>query len=154
MTGHDFSALLERRHTIGRLGLLVERGAAGVSANVHHVVYHSPAGMEFGYAGAGPADLALSTLSALVAPPDPHDEGRLHTLPPSSYARAAANDRLWSIRTPGRERISRLAWRLHRSFETTFIVTMRGDCGYVPLEIISSWIEIQSRGLIERSFTE
>ena len=30
---------------------------------VPHVVHHSPTGMEFGYAGSGPADLALSLLT-------------------------------------------------------------------------------------------
>ncbi len=30
---------------------------------VPHLVHHSPTGMEFGYAGSGPADLALSLLS-------------------------------------------------------------------------------------------
>ena len=30
---------------------------------VPHLVHHSPTGLEFGYAGAGPADLALSLLT-------------------------------------------------------------------------------------------
>jgi hypothetical protein len=30
---------------------------------VPHLVHHSPTGMEFGYAGSGPADLALSLLT-------------------------------------------------------------------------------------------
>lgn len=151
MTRHHFSDLIEGRHTIGRLGLLVEKGPAGVYANVRHVVYHSPTGMNFGYAGAGPADLALSALCALIVPPDPDDEERMDTLPPESYARASANDRLWSVRTPDGERISRLALRLHDAFEATFVVTMRGDFGYVPIDIMDSWIEVQSRALIERS---
>jgi len=151
MNRHDFSALFEGRHTIGRLGLVVERGPAGVSANVRHVVWHSPSGMDFGYAGNGPADLALSTLCALISPPDLYDEDRMSTLPAESYERASVNDRLWSVRSPGGERISRLAWRLHRSFETTFVVTMRGEFGYVPLEIMDSWIDVQSRSMIERA---
>ncbi|HZV49875.1 MAG TPA: DUF6166 domain-containing protein [Candidatus Dormibacteraeota bacterium] len=32
---------------------------------LRHVVYHSPAGLEFGYGGSGPADLALSLLADL-----------------------------------------------------------------------------------------
>ena len=151
MTRYDFSALIEERHTIGRLGLLAERGAAGVCANVRHVVHHAPAGMDFGYAGPGPSDLALSALCALISPPDPCDEIRLDLLPEPSRPRAAANDRLWSMTTSGGERISRLAWRLHQSFETTFVMTMKGDVGYVPLDIMDSWIEVQSRALIERS---
>jgi len=30
---------------------------------LHHVVLHSPTGLEWGYAGSGPADLALSLLA-------------------------------------------------------------------------------------------
>ncbi len=30
---------------------------------LHHVVYHSPNGFEWGYGGSGPADLALSILA-------------------------------------------------------------------------------------------
>lgn len=151
MTTHDFSALIGGRYTIGRLGLVVERGPVGVCANVRHVVWHSPSGLDFGYSGNGPADLALSALCALVPPPHLHDEARMSILPPESYRRASANHRLWSVDTPGGERISRLAWRLHRAFETTFVVTMRGDVGYVPVEIMESWIEVQSRGMIERA---
>jgi hypothetical protein len=35
-------------------------------ATVEHVVRHSPTGIEWGYAGSGPADLARSVLTALV----------------------------------------------------------------------------------------
>jgi hypothetical protein len=39
-------------------------GGQGVRAEgkLHHVVWHSPPGMNWGYAGSGPADLALSIL--------------------------------------------------------------------------------------------
>jgi len=30
---------------------------------LHHVVYHSPTGFEYGYLGSGPSDLALSILA-------------------------------------------------------------------------------------------
>lgn len=33
-----------------------------------HIVRHSPTGMEMGYMGSGPADLALSVLTAVVGP--------------------------------------------------------------------------------------
>ena len=35
-------------------------------ASVPHTARHSPTGIEWGYGGAGPADLALSVLLALV----------------------------------------------------------------------------------------
>lgn len=54
---------------------LFSRGAGGVrvdlifrrgrSAPLNHVVRHSPTGIEWGYAGSGPADLARSVLLAL-----------------------------------------------------------------------------------------
>ncbi|MEP0546991.1 MAG: DUF6166 domain-containing protein [Rhodothermales bacterium] len=38
-------------------------------ASVPHAVRHSPSGMEWGYGGSGPADLALSVLLALTDEP-------------------------------------------------------------------------------------
>ncbi len=49
-------------------GELVRSEAVGSSVRsirrerVVHVIYHSPTGLEYGYAGSGPADLALSIL--------------------------------------------------------------------------------------------
>ncbi|OZC01253.1 hypothetical protein BSZ36_18265 [Rubricoccus marinus] len=43
------------------------RTAEGVArASVPHAARHSPTGIEWGYGGSGPADLALSVLLALV----------------------------------------------------------------------------------------
>ncbi len=39
-----------------------------VHANVPHIVDRSPTGFEYGFAGAGPHDLALSILNAFVPP--------------------------------------------------------------------------------------
>lgn len=49
-------------------GIVLERDEAGrVFTNVpHFAVDHSPSGYEFGYAGSGPADLALNICEALV----------------------------------------------------------------------------------------
>ena len=51
-----------------RHGLVCQRLLDGrAAANVPHTVkLHSPTGFEFGYAGSGPADLALNTLLMLV----------------------------------------------------------------------------------------
>lgn len=35
----------------------------GLQRDLKHVAYHSPAGLEWGYGGSGPADLALSILT-------------------------------------------------------------------------------------------
>ncbi len=150
MTRNNFSALIATRCTIGRLGLVAERGPAGVFANVRHVVCHSPSGMDYGHAGPGSADLALSSLCAIIAPPDPAAERSLHSLSPPGYDEADADDRLWSVVTPRGERISRLAWRLHQPFKRTFVMAMKDDGPYVPLDIILSWIDVQSQALIER----
>lgn len=150
MTRNDFSALIEARYSIGRLGLVAERGSAGMFANVRHVVYHSPDGMDYGNDGIAAADLALSSLCALIDPPRPEDEERLYALGHAEYDRADVHDRLWSVRTPRHERISRLAWRLHQPFKRTFVTTMRGEGAYVPLDIMLSWIDVQSRALVER----
>jgi len=48
----------------------------GVHVNVpQDIVYHSPTGLEFGYEGLGPADLALNILAPIVGEPDAR---RLH----------------------------------------------------------------------------
>lgn len=49
-------------------GIRISRAENGtVMTNVpHHVIHHSPTGYEFGYAGSGPADLALNICHWLV----------------------------------------------------------------------------------------
>ncbi len=42
---------------------LVKDTATGAAAPLRHVVRHSPTGMEWGYGGSGPSDLALSILA-------------------------------------------------------------------------------------------
>lgn len=41
---------------------------AGLESRLRHIVRHSPDGFEWGYAGSGPADLALSILTDLCGP--------------------------------------------------------------------------------------
>lgn len=151
MAAFDFHTLLQEPASIARYGLLAERGEHGVCANVRHVVHHSPAGLNFGYGGSGPADLALSALCALISPPDPEDERWLLELDSRTFMIADADDRLWSERVgPDNVRISRLAWKLHQPFKTTFVMTMKGDSAYVPLRVMLEWIDMQSKTLRER----
>lgn len=70
MTGRDadvvryFTEREPDEHGLGCVLLYVELDVAGVNtAPVPHVVYHSPTGLEYGYAGSGPADMALSILA-------------------------------------------------------------------------------------------
>ena len=41
---------------------------AAVTNVPHSIIHHSPCGFEWGYAGSGPADLALNILNAFVPP--------------------------------------------------------------------------------------
>lgn len=50
------------RSTSGQVGCVVTGPLAGARL-LRHCVYHSPTGFETGYAGSGPADLALSILA-------------------------------------------------------------------------------------------
>lgn len=48
-------------------GLVCRRENGDVQTNIpHRKVYHSPTGFEWGYAGSGPAELALNTLLMLI----------------------------------------------------------------------------------------
>lgn len=50
-------------------GLVCRRDERGAHVNIpQQVVRHSPTGMEWGYSGSGPADLALNTLLAIGLP--------------------------------------------------------------------------------------
>lgn len=46
--------------------VFVEDRAAGVTRKLKHLIYHSPTGLEWGYAGSGPSDLARSLLADFV----------------------------------------------------------------------------------------
>lgn len=48
---------------VGCLVVVQDGSFASHSYDLPHVKYHSPAGLEYGYAGSGPADLALSILA-------------------------------------------------------------------------------------------
>jgi hypothetical protein len=51
------------------------RASGGTAPLAQRLVVHSPTGMEWGYAGSGPADLALNVLALLV---DDREAWRLH----------------------------------------------------------------------------
>jgi hypothetical protein len=62
------SLLLFDAGSLEEVGLVCERQASGdLATNVpQRFVWHSPTGFEIGYAGSGPADLALNVLAQLV----------------------------------------------------------------------------------------
>ena len=52
------------RRNFGRAVVEVMEGAK--YRPLHHIIRHSPTGMEWGYGGSGPGDLALSILTDLL----------------------------------------------------------------------------------------
>lgn len=69
MSHHATAYLLER--VAGTVGVL-RVGPDGQLTPLRHRLHHSPSGMEWGYAGSGPADLARSMLADYLQDPDPH----------------------------------------------------------------------------------
>ena len=110
--------------TLADVGLVCRRLADGrLACNVPHVVvYHSPTGFECGYAGGGPAELALNVLHALM----PH--------------RVAPRGRERGLTVIGDVLVSDEAFRLHQQFKVDFIAPMDVDGGFVPIEDINAWI--------------
>lgn len=153
--------LFEQRGSICELGLLVERRCDGeLVANVDHVHVHSRR-LECGYAGSGPADLALSALNALFPPladakrlDDGQEEAATTTAtadqkPPAGVAAADGRDGLRAVVRLGWEgvEVSRLAWELHHDFEAAFLVTMDEAGGWVAPQQMLTWV---SETLAER----
>jgi len=64
--------------------LVVVLGNGGLRPLTHHV-HHSPTGFEWGYAGSGPADLAMSILAD--AAPELFDDAEEPPVPPWLYQR-------------------------------------------------------------------
>jgi hypothetical protein len=123
-------------------GLIVERLRDGrLTANVEHIVCHSPDGFECGFDGAGPADLALAVMNALIPPVSPEQEQVQRQLEGDRLAEAQDNPALWTEEIgPGRVRVNRLAVLLHQDFKRDFIVNMPSAGGYVQIDIIRAWI--------------
>lgn len=82
------------------------------------VIQHSPDGFEWGYAGSGPADLALNVLNAFVPP-------ACDDLPPVACYRGHA---------------SQTAIQLHQPFKTALIAPMPHDGGVIPVGTIRDFI--------------
>ena len=98
----------------------VEDGDVHVLTNVPHlVVAHSPDGFEFGYAGSGPADLALNICQYY----------------------------LLSIGYQGKKEkcfegeCFSLAWALHQDFKFKFIAAAPHEGIEIPFEMIREWFE-------------
>lgn len=92
------------------------------------VIQHSPDGFECGYAGSGPADLALNILNAFVLPraerPTTFCESERDEDPVQVYRGVA----------------SRFAMRWHQKFKFEFIATMPRSGGDIPVAVVRAWI--------------
>lgn len=130
-------------------GLITERLSDGsLRANVAHVRYHSTVGVDCGYPGSGPADLALSVLHALLPPPSLAEERAQFDLEDEAFERAMMDPQRWS-ETVGidKVRVSKLALMLHQDFKSDVIAKLDADGDFVPITVIRQWIAHARRRL-------
>jgi hypothetical protein len=140
-TGIDDSPVLAGVRRIEQVGLIVRRNERGVVvANVPHAIrYHSPTGMECGYAGSGPQDLALNALAALF--PAPLASERLDM----SLNRGVSK--------LGEHHVSLFVDLTHAEFCHTFIANMKREGGFVAIERIKAWAEARRAELLTQGYT-
>lgn len=97
----------------------------GCVTNVPHlVVEHSPTGFEFGYAGSGPADLALNVCQLY-----------LNLMQYKGQQTQCYDGQCWS-----------LAWSLHQDFKREFIEGISRRGATVPFEQIDAWFKANITG--------
>lgn len=93
---------------------------ANVRTNVPHlVVHHSPTGFEFGYAGSGPADLALNAC-----------QWYLNSIGYKGEKIDCFDGTCWS-----------LAWVLHQEFKRTYVANAPHQGVTIPMIEIKQWFE-------------
>lgn len=90
---------------------------------LRHVVRHSPTGMEWGYGGSGPADLALSILADYLSRAG--REVRVRQMPEA---------------VPGPKVIEQLADMLHQDFKADVIATLPHSGWRLTGEQVAAWL--------------
>lgn len=148
-TRMDLQTLTATTASLATHGLIVERlGNGSLRANVAHVRYHSTLGVDVGYLGSGPADLALSVLHALLPPPSQEEERAQFDLDDEALERAMMDPQRWS-ETIGvdKVRVSKLALMLHQDFKADVIAKLDADSDFVPIAVIRQWIASARRRL-------
>ena len=85
----------------------------------HLVVHHSPDGFEFGYAGSGPADLALNVCQVYLNSIGYHGE-KTECYDGNCFS---------------------LAWVLHQEFKCAFIANAPRTGTSIPWQVIERWFE-------------
>lgn len=145
----DLQTLTAPTASLATHGLIVERLSDGsLSVNVAHVRYHSTAGVDVGYLGSGPADLAMSVLHALLPPPSQAEERAQFDLDEAALELAMMDPQRWS-ETIGvdKVRVSKLALMLHQDFKADVIAKLDPDSDFVPIAVIRQWIASARRRL-------
>lgn len=98
---------------------IVAVGANGAVFAVPRVIYHSPSGISWGYAGSGPADCALTILA-------------------HHFDEQPTRDDL-------RRGLCR-CWSLHQGFKRVFIEGLSINSGFeIEVEQIKQWLEIRQQ---------
>jgi hypothetical protein len=101
--------------------IIWNRTASGLQTNIRwRVRHHSPTGLEIGYPGSGPADLALNAMVALF---------------PIQGKEEVA---IWE------GHVSRKAWDLHQPFKFAFLAAADRQSGRIEWAKIEAWIEENS----------
>jgi len=123
----------EREHDDSRLdddirnGIIIRRSPSGqVETNVpHRHTHHSPTGYEYGYAGSGPADLALNCIAAILAELNYKGE------------RVYEFDKPWDGTRP-----FKFAYAYHQDFKFQFIAPLDPKAAHViPFAIVKDWVK-------------
>ena len=110
-------------------GLVCVRINDEANVNVPHKhKHHSPTGLEWGYGGSGPADLALNVLALMM---------------PCFGDDIEAN----AVKLADGSTVSREAWALHQQFKWDFLATMPHEGGMIPIDSIRAWCAVQVAGL-------
>jgi hypothetical protein len=100
-------------------GVILKRDEVGVGTNgQHHVVVHSPTGFEWGYAGSGPADLALNIVQTLL-------NERGYTGQRVDCYQGWCWDK---------------AWQLHQDLKFDIIARVPHEGATIPYELLSNWL--------------
>jgi len=94
--------------------------------------HHSPTGMEYGYLGSGPADLALNVLALFLPiegkPRSERSDDDVAMSAPNAVA-------LWDGTA-----VSNEAWNLHQRFKEAFVAALPHAGGTIPGDAIRHWI--------------
>jgi hypothetical protein len=101
--------------------IICERREDGLHFNIFQVFrHHSPTGMEWGYAGSGPADFALNILELFA-----RELGEKPTV------------RLWDG-----NRVTFTAWKYHQRFKESAVFDLPKAGGRIRGDDIRSWLRL------------